>query len=58
MLVKNRSKNLLLEIDHCRKELYGLLSSECKTPEQILKISRKLDKLIVSYYSENENIVE
>jgi len=58
MQVNNGLKDLLMEIDFCRKEMYGLLSSDFKTPEQVLNVSRKLDKLIVSYYSTNENITE
>jgi Spo0E like sporulation regulatory protein. len=52
MLVNKCSENLLTEIDFCRKEMHGLLSSEPKTSEQVLAVSRKLDKLIVSYYQQ------
>lgn len=52
MQVKASSQNILTEIDFCRKEMYGLLSNEIETSEQVLAVSRKLDKLIVSYYQQ------
>lgn len=52
MPVNKCSQNLLTEIDFCRREMHGLLSSEVKSSEEVLAISRKLDKLIVSYYQQ------
>jgi len=55
MQVNQKSKVILEEIDLCRDELNNLVITAYVLSEQVLVVSRKLDKLILNYYKENQS---
>ena len=47
-----KNKNIVLnkEVEHLKKELYDLLENEPWAKHDILKISKRLDSLILKFY--------
>lgn len=53
MVIKMESKNFLLnkEVECLKEELYDLLENEPWAKHDILKISKRLDSLILKFYN-------